>query len=680
MRWKLGSFYFNANSNVLNKQEQEVLLEPKVADLLRYLCQNPQRAISRDELIEHVWLGHVVSDSAINRIVVKLRKALEDNGKIKRFVVTVPKVGYKLAVAAELLSAQPKPEEESLVDKNMPEREQSKNVKLPYVIVCLLSAFVFLLFITQRAEEPPTYSDAKVSPLLRLSTTQSQGAMSTDQRYLAFSAPNSLGNHQLHIQDNHNNLTHVVSPDDGNAHMPYWSDDGRHIFYAFYGKQDCEIHQLDIFESEVSKPKVIYQCADRQVRSVIHLPEEQKLLFVERVEAYAPWQVFSISLNSMTKRKVAQPIPIGKGNYYLDRDRKTNRILLLHEPTPSISQVFEMNIADSTYHSLVKLPYKVNSALWAYDLNSIVHPGEHPSFDLVATEITTGQQQVLYSDSRRIRDLNRINNGRDYLFTSYILNRDIQLDGEISVLSNSSVMDYLPAISNDGKLLAFISKRSGYSKLWLQQIGTNQLRSIELLDRGRLFYQLSWSFDDKRLLANTDKGIVIYDIEQLGVHKVIDLANTVAAVGWYSDEQIHYSEWQMQGWQANILDLNTSQHLPMDKTSAFVLANKIEGKMQYVYFDQNFAAKWQGNSVEISVCADVLRRYRVSWQFHNNLIYCRNTEKNAILAIDVEGRVTSMYHADYIPHHFSVSDEHWATWHISSYVSDLIRTNFNDGS
>ncbi|ESP91456.1 MULTISPECIES: winged helix-turn-helix domain-containing protein [Pseudoalteromonas] len=682
MRWKLGQFYFDANNNILSKGQQEHLLEPKVAELLSYFCQNPQRAISRDELIEQVWFGQVVSDSAINRMVVKLRKALDDNNKIKRFVVTVPKVGYKFAIKVEATPHDDELRIEYQADKKTLLRKPAPifSPRYFYLVLFFIAACITYTVFVAQTDNPPTYIDAKVSPLSRLSTTQFEGAMSPDLRYLAFSAPTALGVNQLHIHDNQSNITHIVSPEGGKAHDAYWSDDGQKLFYLFDHGQECEIHQIDISEAVFSAPKVIYQCADSQLKTVIHLPAEQKLLFIERDADYAPWQAYSMSLNTVEKRKVAQPMAMGKGNYYLDRDRKTNRILLLQESAPGISQAFELNISDNTYLSLLTLPYMVRSALWGHDLKTLVHPGEHPSFDLVATSIASGQQQVLYSDSRRITDLNRINNGKDYLFSSYIINRDIQIDGDVNGLSNSSVMDYLPAISNDAKQLAFISKRSGYSKLWLQHIGTNQLRSIELEDQGRLFYHLDWSFDDKRLLANTNKGMVIYDIERLEVQKVIDISQTVTAAGWYSDEEIHYSEWHKQGWQLNLLNIKTNQHQVLDKAYAFVLADKMSDKMHYVYFDQQLSATWQGTVIDSSICSDVLRRYRISWQFHNNRLYCRNSQSNAIIAIDNKGQTSTFQQANDIPYHFSVSQPHWATWQVSSYVSDIIRTNFSDKS
>ncbi|MFT5759944.1 MAG: DNA-binding winged helix-turn-helix (wHTH) protein [Alteromonadaceae bacterium] len=98
MFWSFGEFEFNANTRVLSRPSGETILEPKVASLLYYLCQHPQRNISRDELFAEVWHGQLVTENAITRVIALLRKALSDENKVKKFIVTVPKIGYRFIV------------------------------------------------------------------------------------------------------------------------------------------------------------------------------------------------------------------------------------------------------------------------------------------------------------------------------------------------------------------------------------------------------------------------------------------------------------------------------------------------------------------------------------------------------------------------------------------------------
>ena len=49
----------------LLRGSEPIAVEPQVLDLLVYLAQNPDRVISKDELLQAVWDGRIVTDSAI---------------------------------------------------------------------------------------------------------------------------------------------------------------------------------------------------------------------------------------------------------------------------------------------------------------------------------------------------------------------------------------------------------------------------------------------------------------------------------------------------------------------------------------------------------------------------------------------------------------------------------------
>lgn len=72
-----------------------VPVEPQVLDLIAYLSAHPGEVLSRDDLIEHVWHGRIVSDSAIASRINAARAALGDDGKAQRFIKTIPRRGYR---------------------------------------------------------------------------------------------------------------------------------------------------------------------------------------------------------------------------------------------------------------------------------------------------------------------------------------------------------------------------------------------------------------------------------------------------------------------------------------------------------------------------------------------------------------------------------------------------------
>lgn len=80
-------------------------LEPQVFALLTHLVENRERLVSRDELLEKVWDGRVVSDSAIASRVKSARQALGDDGTAQRFIRTVHRQGFRFVAPVKAVKA-----------------------------------------------------------------------------------------------------------------------------------------------------------------------------------------------------------------------------------------------------------------------------------------------------------------------------------------------------------------------------------------------------------------------------------------------------------------------------------------------------------------------------------------------------------------------------------------------
>jgi len=80
-----------------------VSVEPKVYDLLLYLLQNRDRAVSKDELQDAIWPNVIVTESALTRCVMKARQAVGDDSRKMRVIGTVKKGGYRLVAPVEEL-------------------------------------------------------------------------------------------------------------------------------------------------------------------------------------------------------------------------------------------------------------------------------------------------------------------------------------------------------------------------------------------------------------------------------------------------------------------------------------------------------------------------------------------------------------------------------------------------
>jgi len=107
VRYRFGEVELDAATYVLRRGGQEVALQPKVFDVLRYLIEHRERLVSKTELLEAVWRGDHVNESAVPWSISHARTALGQERGSKSPIETVHGRGYRFVAAVETLASQP---------------------------------------------------------------------------------------------------------------------------------------------------------------------------------------------------------------------------------------------------------------------------------------------------------------------------------------------------------------------------------------------------------------------------------------------------------------------------------------------------------------------------------------------------------------------------------------------
>jgi TolB-like protein len=94
------SFAFAGHELDLRRQElrragEVVHVEPQVFDLLAFLIRNRDRIVSKDEILDEVWHGRIVSEAALSSRINAVRKAIGDNGNQQILIRTFHKRGFR---------------------------------------------------------------------------------------------------------------------------------------------------------------------------------------------------------------------------------------------------------------------------------------------------------------------------------------------------------------------------------------------------------------------------------------------------------------------------------------------------------------------------------------------------------------------------------------------------------
>src|SRR5438046_6425963 len=77
-------------------------VEPKAFRVLLLLLRNPQKLISKQELLNSVWGDTIVTEGSLTHCIWLLRRLLGDDVNEPRFIETVATVGYRFVCKVEV--------------------------------------------------------------------------------------------------------------------------------------------------------------------------------------------------------------------------------------------------------------------------------------------------------------------------------------------------------------------------------------------------------------------------------------------------------------------------------------------------------------------------------------------------------------------------------------------------
>ena len=123
-RWRFGDCELDEGRHELRVRGTRVDIEPKPLEVLQQLVRHAGEVVTKDELLDAVWPGLTVVDGSLATAISKLRKVLGSGDD--DLIVTVPRVGYRLAVpvVSQPIAPLPSPALDLAAGRPVPGRSQ----------------------------------------------------------------------------------------------------------------------------------------------------------------------------------------------------------------------------------------------------------------------------------------------------------------------------------------------------------------------------------------------------------------------------------------------------------------------------------------------------------------------------------------------------------------------------
>jgi DNA-binding winged helix-turn-helix (wHTH) protein/predicted ATPase len=114
-------FVLDPDRRELRRGGALIAVQPQVFDLLEYLVTNRDRVVSKDDILQAVWGGRIVSESALTTRINAIRTAVGDNGDQQRLIRTLPRKGIRFV---GLVQERGRPVDEgAIADAKTPEQK-----------------------------------------------------------------------------------------------------------------------------------------------------------------------------------------------------------------------------------------------------------------------------------------------------------------------------------------------------------------------------------------------------------------------------------------------------------------------------------------------------------------------------------------------------------------------------
>jgi eukaryotic-like serine/threonine-protein kinase len=261
--YEFGPFRVDPANRQLLRDNQPIAITPKAFEALLILLRHSPQVISKDELMKELWPDTFVEEANLSQNIFLLRKALGDNPEGSRYIVTLPRLGYRFAAGVrtveqnggDLVIASHTRSQISLEQtKNAPSEvspapltaSHSKwnwkySVQIAALIAISVAASIFFAIAYQRSRGGVV--NAVVTQILAPPNTVFQfgpayavaPTLSPDGRRLVFLATGPQGQPMLWVRSLDSNEARPLEGTE-NAATPFWSPDGEYVAFFAEGK------------------------------------------------------------------------------------------------------------------------------------------------------------------------------------------------------------------------------------------------------------------------------------------------------------------------------------------------------------------------------------------------------------------------------------------------------------
>lgn len=522
---------FSALQIELNGQKHPI--EAKQMALLKLLVEYQGEAVTRTQIMDRVWPDVIVSDNSVSQAVTQLRKALADPQDQPKFIRTIPRKGYQLIAKVEPVAAA--------------EPLNWTKIKAALISACLGGIAVGSLASYgwyQWHQDKPFHYQRQITA----SPGQKQHISHSHQgQYLVFSQQVAQGKqHDILLHDPASQQLHTLKKTGYDEVSPALNEQGTGLVYIRQSAFDCQLRQLalsgPIETWHLNRDRQIADCQISAKHNKIHWRKNQLWWLNPELHLLQQFQ-FSDKQQGLTDKPIATINNVIE--YAIDDDNQ--HILTIEQNNQGYAifyRQYNQQLSSATLVEKIDPPF--TGLQW-------ITPGE--TFWLGGNQLVSmnlaGHSQAIPSQPTFVYDFALHPNQSSLMLVEGNLQSNIyQLDHgdndsfQLTAITASNQVEYLPVISDDGQQIAYISEQidhiSGETirEIWLKHKRKSAANLLTRLPLDLTPKQMIWSPNQHYLLVQDQQQKSYLVSVFTGVYKPI-LQNFSASFDLYWQQNDH---------------------------------------------------------------------------------------------------------------------------------------------
>lgn len=545
---QLGPWQFSAADFSITDETQRKELEPLLCKMLSFFAENPERIVSRQELIDAIWQQSFVDDNAINRAISELRKVLQHPTLKQSPIKTHHRKGYSLQLTA--VNDSPSNTFQALpATSNTSSLTRRKVIYLLPVFVTLLAGVIGYWQFGHAVTDQSISSDITASQTntytLSLPTKQkvtwfkgveSRPLLSPTKKLLAYSHSQADGSMRVIVRKAALSVTgqalHEVAIESAERHYVAhsWQPQTQRLLLQSVKKdgQQCQYLAYDFDSFPQYKVSTVSQCSGFTLGNA-QLSIDGKWLYRSETVAgiYTSSALVSENLITSDSQTLAAAPTAGLGVTMLALSEDGSKLAYLFTPESNKPELFIYTPATREHQRVMAFPAPalLMGLEWSSDQSLLFIPAGDAilKLDIANKKLTTmmlpdgavvGEMSLASDNTAFTSSMSPGAVSKNAMQMVKVINPFDEQQRQFTPVHDAEGSTISPAFSpTEPNVYAFAANWSGSWQLWLHDNGNNK-QLTEFSEGKTPLNGASWSGDGRYIAFIKGGNLFLYDVQR----------------------------------------------------------------------------------------------------------------------------------------------------------------------